>query len=91
MLFHQVIELLLQLDARLLHMVEKARLKDQIERGQTHGGRQRIAAIGGAVRASHHALASLARRQKSAQRKAAADAFGDRHNVWRHANKLMGE
>src|SRR3546814_10331695 len=56
-------------------------LKDHVEHRLPRRHRQRIAAIGRAVGAEHHAARRLFGREARAQRKAAADAFRARHDV----------
>ena len=69
----------------------KAGRQDDIHHGIADRHRQRIAAEGGAVRADRHSFGGLGRRQASAHRKAAADAFGDAHNIGGDAGVLMGK
>ena len=71
--------------------VEETRLQHRIEHriADRHG--ERIAAEGRAVRAGHHALGGLVGGQERADRKAAADALGDRHYVRRDAGPLVRE
>ncbi|MCY1486270.1 hypothetical protein D9M68_199090 [compost metagenome] len=72
-------------------MGEEAISEDDVEHGVADGHRQRIAAIGRAMRARHHAGCRLFRRQASAEREAAADALGNGHDIRADARPLMGE
>ncbi len=51
----------------------------------------RIAAVGAAVGADHHAGGGLFGCEAGTDREAAADALGDRHDIGRFAIQLMGE
>ena len=84
-------QLLLEAQPRVAHLVEEARLQHGIEHriADRHG--QRIAAVGRAVRAGHHALGRLLGGQEGAERKAAADALGHRHDVGRDAGPFVRE
>src|SRR5262245_30075649 len=55
MLLYQRLELTLQVLAALVHTLDEARLQQDVEHGVGHARRQRIAAVGRAVRARHHA------------------------------------
>ena len=87
----QLREALLHQQARVGHALQKAILEDDVQHRVAAGRRQRIAAIGGAVGADNHALARLAGRHEGAERKTAADALGDRHDVGRDAVNLVRE
>src|SRR3546814_3876626 len=59
--------------AHRLDMIEEAGLEDHVEHRLARRHRQRVAAIGRAVGAEHHALGRLFGREARAQRKVAAD------------------
>ena len=69
----------------------KPGVEHHVEHGVADRHRQRIAAEGRAVRAGRHALGGLGGREAGAEREAAADALGDRHDVGRDAGPLIGE
>ena len=75
----------------LPHPVEEAVRRDHVEHGIADRHRQRIAAEGRAVGAGGHALGRFRRRQAGADRKAAAERLGQRHDVGRDAGVLIGE
>ena len=70
---------------------EEAIGQDDVEHGIADGHGQRIAAIGRAMGAGLHAGGGFCRRKAGAERKAAADALGDRHDVGRDARPFMGK
>ena len=84
-------QLLLEAQRHGLHVLEEARLQHGLEHGIADRHGQRIAAEGRAVRAGHHALGRLLGGEHGAERKAAADALGDRHHVGRDARPLVRE
>ena len=69
--------------ADLLHVVEEARRQHHVEHGVADRHGQRIAAEGRAVRAGGHALGGLGGGQARADREAAAERLGERHDVGR--------
>ena len=84
-------ERLLQAQRLLPHGFEEARLEHGVEHRAADRHRQRIAAEGRSVRAGRHALRRLLGGEQAAEREAAADALGDRHDVGRDAGPLMRE
>ena len=82
---------LLEQQRVLLDLVEKAVGQHHVEHRVAAGHRQRIAAEGRAVRAGGHALGRFRRGKAGADRKAAAERLGDRHDVGRDAGVLIGE
>ena len=72
-------------------MLEEAGLQHHVEHRIGRRHRQRIAAEGRAVRARRHAGRGLRRRKARADRKAAAERLGQRHDVGRDAEPLVGE
>ncbi len=84
-------EPLLEQEPGLVHALEEALLQHHVEHRIGHRHRQRIAAEGRAVRARGHALGRRFGGQTRADRKAAADALGDRHDVGLDARPLIGE
>ena len=83
----QLGEALLQHQADALDILEEAWRQHDVEHGIADRHGERIAAEGRAVRAGRHALARFARRQAGAEREAAADALGDRHDVGRRRRR----
>ena len=77
--------------AHLVDMLDEAGLQDAVEHGIADGAGQRIAAIGRAVRARDHRFGHLALGEAGAEREAAADALGHRHDVGLDAGPLMRE
>ena len=71
--------------------VEKALLEHHVEHAVGDGAGERIAAEGGAVRAGRHAGGGARGRQARADREAAAQALGQRHDVGRHPGPFVGE
>ena len=82
---------LLEQQRILAHPVEEAVRRHHVEHGVGDRHRQRIAAESRAVGAGGHALARFRRRQAGADRKAAAERLGQRHDVGRDAGVLIGE
>ena len=74
-----------------LHAIEEARLEHHIERRIAGRHGERIAAEGRAVRAGGHALAGFLGGEERADRKAAAERLGERHDVRLDAGALVGE
>ena len=72
-------------------MGEERRLGDDIEHRLACCHGERIAAIGAAMRADDHALRCVFGGKAGSDRKAAADALGDRHDVGRDAILFMRE
>ncbi len=71
------------------YLGEKRVVGDRVHHRTPRRHCQRIAAIGGAVRAEGHAARRLFRREACAQREAAADALGAGENIRRHAVMFM--
>jgi hypothetical protein len=72
-------------------MLQEAIGQDDVEHGIADGHGERIAAIGRTMRAGLHAGGGLCGGKAGAEREAAADALGDRHDVGRDARPFMGE
>ena len=72
-------------------MIEEGGLGDDIEHRLARRHRQRIAAKRAAVRADHHALRRALGGEAGADREAAADALGDRHDVGGEAIMFVRE
>ena len=70
---------------------KKTRFRDDVEHRRGDGHRQRIAAERRTVRAGRHALRGLGRRQHRGGRKAAAETFGDRHDIRHDTGPLVRE
>ena len=62
-------------------MGQQFRLHQFLHRGHAHGHRQGVAAVGRAVAAGRHAAGGLGRGQAGADREAAAQGLGHRHDV----------
>ena len=62
-----------------------------VEHGIADRHGERIAAESRAMRARRHALGGLGGGEAGADRKAAAERLGERHDVGRHAGALIGE
>ena len=71
--------------------LKKSRLEHHIEGRVPGRHRERVAAEGRAVRTRSHALPGLFRREKCADRKAAAKRLRKRHDVGLNADSLVGE
>ena len=82
---------LLHAQAFVAHAFQEARLGHDVEDGGADGGAQGIAAVGRAMRARHHVLRDFFDGDDGAEREAATDALGQRHDVGRHAVLLIGE
>src|SRR5690606_18233156 len=76
---------------RILYLIEKTIRQHYIQHGVAYGHGQRIAAKGRAMGASGHALGSLRSCKANAHRKTAANAFGDRHNIWGNARPFISK
>ncbi len=77
--------------AHAADVLEELGRRDDVEHRAARRHRQRVAAIGRAVGADDHALRGMFGREARADREAAADALGDRHDVGGHAEMLVGE
>ena len=72
-------------------MGQEIRLQRETQRRDAHRHAERIAAIGRAMRARRHALGRFGGGETRAERKAAADPLGDRHDVGRDAQPIISE
>ena len=84
-------QLLTEKPRHILHMFEKRRLADGFQHGRANRCRQRIAAIGLAMRARLHGSAKFFAGQKRSQRKTAANALGNGHHIRCYLSPFMGE
>ena len=84
-------EPLLEQEADALDAIEEAVGQHHVEHRVARRHRERIAAEGRAVRAGGHALAGFLGGEERADRKAAAERLGERHDVGRNAGPLIGE
>src|SRR6266446_184945 len=75
MLGDQRLQLALEVLAALVHAVDETRLQKHVEHGVGHAGGQRVAAVGRAMGARHHADGGLLGRHEGADREAAAHAL----------------
>ncbi len=82
---------LLQIEARLAHMIEEAVREHDVEHGIADRHGERVAAEGGAMRSGRHALRRLVGGEAGAEREAATDALGRCEDVRRDAGPLIGE
>ncbi len=80
-----------QLGALVAHVGQDVLRVERIEHGLARGDRQRIAAIGRAVGADHHAPRRLLGGKAGAEREAAADALGRGDDIGDHAVLFIGE
>ena len=78
-------------ERRIPHIVEEAISQHDVEHGIADGHAKRIAAIGRAMRAGLHAVCGLFGGQAGAEREAATDALGHRHDVGRDTRPFMGK
>ena len=72
-------------------MIQKTRCQDDIQHRIANRHRQRIAAKGGAMRTGRHAFSGRGGGKTRAHRKAAADAFGQSHDIGGDAGPLIGK
>src|ERR1700720_4263785 len=84
-------EALFERHAHQRDMLDKTWRQYHVEHRIADARSERIAAKRCAMRAKGHAPRRVARRQKSAERKSAADALGDRHDVGHDAKKFVSE
>ena len=82
---------LLEIEALAAHVLEEGRIGDDIDDGVADRHGQRIAAEGRAVGAGRHALGRLVGREARADREAAAEPLGERHDVRRGTRPFVGE
>ena len=87
---NQLLERSAQTVAHCVHMLQEARLQHHVEHCLPRRHRQRIAAIGRAVRADDHALGRFLGRKAGTERESAADALGRRQDIGRDAIMLIG-
>ena len=87
----QLLQMPGQLLAHLVDVIDKAGRQNAVEHGIAHRGRQRIAAIGGAMGAGHHGGSHIALGQAGAQRESAANGLGHSDDVRRDAAPLEGK
>src|ERR1700730_4133155 len=72
-------------------VLDKTWRQHHVEHRIANARRERIATKRRSMRAKGHAPRRVARRQKGAERKSAADALGDRHDVGRDAKEFVSE
>src|SRR5262245_23444068 len=82
---------LLEQERGLLHPLEEAGRQHHVEHRVAGRHGERVAAEGRAVGARRHALGGLGGGEAGAERKAAAEPFGQRYDVGRDAGLLVGE
>ena len=80
-----------QAGAHVCHLLQERRLGHDIQHSFAGRHGERIAAIGAAVHADHHAGGSLFGGQAGTHREAAANALGNRHDIGRDTIKFMGK
>ena len=89
--FDQFVEPAAEQLGRGLDTIEEAGFEHHVENGVAGRHRQRIAAKGRAVGAGDHADRGALGREAGADRKAAAQRLGDRHDVGRDPGPFIGE